>query len=178
MPGDSIGHLDRDICRGKGESMPPTIQQGSTGNAVGEAQYLLVRFLILDSIQVDGVFGPATKKAVKEFQQEEGLTVDGIVGPATWGAMLAVFSIPPTLHQGSTGPVVRRLQRVLNRGRSEYDPGGSVIAVDGVYGPHTKTAVEAFQKWGHVPQDGIVGLQTWAVSLHAAGQVLAGAVGV
>jgi len=38
--------------------------------------------------------------------------------------------------------------------------------------------VEAFQRWGGVPADGVVGLQTWAVSLHAAGQVLASVVGV
>jgi peptidoglycan hydrolase-like protein with peptidoglycan-binding domain len=158
--------------------MPPTIQQGSTGNAVREAQYLLVRFLLLDSGQVDGSFGPVTKRAVKEFQSEEGLTVDGVVGPATWNAMLAAFSIPPTLSQGSTGSVVRRLQRVLNRGRSEFAPGAAALTVDGHYGPKTKTMVEHFQKFGGVTQDGVVGLQTWAVSLHAAGLVLAAAVGV
>lgn len=33
---------------------------------------------------VDGIVGPATKKAVKEFQQANGLTVDGVVGKQTW----------------------------------------------------------------------------------------------
>jgi hypothetical protein len=40
--------------------MPPTVQQGSTGDAVTKAQYLLVRWLILPSDQIDGSFGPAT----------------------------------------------------------------------------------------------------------------------
>lgn len=35
-------------------------------------------------ISVDGVFGPLTESAVKEFQRAHGLTVDGIVGPQTW----------------------------------------------------------------------------------------------
>jgi lysozyme len=34
-------------------------------------------------ISADGVFGSVTEKAVKDFQQKEGLTVDGIVGAGT-----------------------------------------------------------------------------------------------
>jgi N-acetylmuramoyl-L-alanine amidase len=37
---------------------------------------------------VDGVFGPITLNAVKQFQQSHGLTVDGIVGPQTWAKLL------------------------------------------------------------------------------------------
>jgi hypothetical protein len=38
--------------------------------------------------------------------------------------------------------------------------------------------VVAVQHWGGVPADGVVGLQTWAVGLHAADQELADLVGV
>jgi peptidoglycan hydrolase-like protein with peptidoglycan-binding domain len=158
--------------------VPPTIQTGSTGKPVREAQYLLARRHYLEAPDIDGVFGPNTNQAVHRFQNDEGLTADGIVGTNTWNALLTNFSIPPTLSQGSTGPVVHRLQEVLNNGRSEFDPGGSALAVDGIYGSNTRSMVSAFQTWGGVPSDGIVGLQTWAVSLHAAGQELAGAVGV
>ena len=37
--------------------------------------------------EIDGVFGPATDKAVKSFQKANGLTVDGKVGEKTWAAL-------------------------------------------------------------------------------------------
>lgn len=36
------------------------------------------------NLQADGIFGPITCEAVKEFQKSKGLTPDGIVGPKTW----------------------------------------------------------------------------------------------
>src|SRR5690242_19501839 len=107
--------------------MPATIQQGATGAPVREAQYLLARRHLLQASDIDGVLGPRTTHAVREFQQSEGLGVDGIVGPATWAALLSGFSIPPTLQQGSSGSVVHRLQEVLNNGRSEFDPGAAPL---------------------------------------------------
>ena len=38
-------------------------------------------------LEADGVFGPATERAVERFQESQGLTRDGIVGPATRAAL-------------------------------------------------------------------------------------------
>jgi peptidoglycan hydrolase-like protein with peptidoglycan-binding domain len=159
--------------------MPDTIKVGSTGPAVREAQYLLARRRYLEAPQIDAVFGPLTEHAVRNFQHDEGLGVDGIVGPQTWGKLTIGYAYPPPLLSvGSTGPVVRRLQQLLNQGRSDWDPGAAALTVDGIYGPKTRAMVVAVQHWGGVSADGVVGPQTWAVSLHAAGQELADVIGV
>ena len=51
------------------------------GDDVRQVQEALVKVKI--SVTVDGVFGSGTDKAVKQFQQQKGLTADGVVGPAT-----------------------------------------------------------------------------------------------
>ena len=156
----------------------PTIQEGSQGPVVRWAQYLLVR-RTLSYPQIDGIFGPVTKAAVEEFQQSGGLAVDGIVGPATWAALGGDQPEPPTLGQGSSGNVVQQLQTVLNEGRGSFAPTSNPVLVeDGAYGPNTETAVRGVQTQAGIASDGIVGLQTWAVPVHAAGQVIADLCGV
>ena len=83
----------------------------------------------------------------------------------------------PTLKGGSSGEVVRSLQTVLTNGApGEWNvtPQG----IDGDFGPKTRASVEAFQRWGGVPVDGIVGDLTWSVSLHAASATLETKVGL
>lgn len=154
----------------------PTIQQGDTGDAVRRLQRALRRTPDL-SLVVDGHFGPATHAAVIEFQQgNPPLVADGIVGPHTWAA-LPDGGPMPLLEVGSTGPVVSSLQTVLTNGADQWG-GVTPQGIDGDFGPHTKSAVEAFQGWGQVAADGIVGDQTWSVSLHAASATLETAAGL
>ena len=44
-------------------------------------------FPILGSCGIDGDFGTATQKAVKDFQKANKLVVDGVVGAMTWAAL-------------------------------------------------------------------------------------------
>jgi len=55
---------------------------------------------------------------------------------------------PPTVQRGSSGPAVRRLQRILK------------VPVDGVFGPITEAAVIDLQRAGGLTIDGVVGPQT------------------
>lgn len=52
-----------------------------------EIQIRLNGFGAKPVLAVDGIYGPKTKQAVREFQKRNGLQDDGIAGPATWRAM-------------------------------------------------------------------------------------------
>jgi peptidoglycan hydrolase-like protein with peptidoglycan-binding domain len=157
---------------------PPAISEGAAGPAVRWAQYLLVRGTLSDS-QVDGIFGPVTKAAVGQFQRDSHLAVDGVVGPAAWAALGGDGPQPPALAGGSRGPVAGKAQAARTEGRGDFAPAsGPVLAVDGIYGPQAATAVKGTQQLAGLQAGGLVGLQTWALPGHAAGQVPANLCGV
>jgi peptidoglycan hydrolase-like protein with peptidoglycan-binding domain len=153
----------------------PTISLGATGEAVRRLQRALRRTPD-PGIPITGVFDASLEKVVKDFQSGSGLAVDGIVGPLTWAA-LPDGGPMPVLEEGSSGDVVSSLQTVLTNGA----PGAwntTPQGIDGDFGPLTQASVKAFQTWGGVASDGIVGDQTWAVSLHAASATLESKVGL
>ena len=39
------------------------------------------------AVDTDGVFGPGTENAVREFQNQNGMVADGMVGPGTRAAL-------------------------------------------------------------------------------------------
>ena len=59
-----------------------TIRKGSRGNDVKRLQTYL-------HLMPDGIFGPLTEEAVKEFQKSHDLGADGIVGAKTWAIIEA-----------------------------------------------------------------------------------------
>lgn len=66
----------------------PILKQGDRNPYVANCQVLLNTHN--GKLAVDGVFGPATAQAARNFQQATGLAVDGVVGQATWGKLLSV----------------------------------------------------------------------------------------
>ncbi len=65
-----------------------TLKAGSRGPAVIRLQQLLNERLAPNlSLEVNGIFEEETLKAVKRFQQDNGLGTDGIVGGKTWEAL-------------------------------------------------------------------------------------------
>jgi hypothetical protein len=58
------------------------------------------------------------------------------------------------MMRGDVLPMVGVLQLLLNRS-------GAKLGVDGIFGPHTESAVRAFQQRSKLKQDGIVGEHTW-----------------
>lgn len=130
-----------------------TVQSGSTGDQVKAAQCLL-KAAGFDPGTPDGIFGPATTTAARNFQSSKGLSVDGAVGARTWTALLSRGSAP-TIQSGSTGEAVTRLQRALTAAL------GRTVSIDGDFGSGTAQAVRDYQSTRGLGADGIVGPATW-----------------
>lgn len=173
--------------RGITSSYPGTpLRRGSSGPNVVVIQVELNRIAqnypaIPKLSSVDGIFGSRTEASVRRFQEIFNLAPDGIVGKATWYALVRLYtavtalselrsqgqqfysinwSYPSPLVQGNTGDKIRHLQYMLAI-LSEYIPQIPEIAVDGIFGPRTREAVLAAQRWFGLPQTGEVDDDTW-----------------
>src|SRR5690606_17679931 len=129
------------------------LRLGSRGSAVSYLQQRLNAHGA--SLKVDGVFGSATLRAVKNRQSAAGIGVDGVVGPKTWNALTGgSSSSQPKLRHGSRGSAVSTLQSGLNAR-------GANLKVDGVFGAATGSAVRSLQSAAGIGVDGVVGPKTW-----------------
>ena len=101
---------------------------------------------------IDGVYGPETETAVKEFQTDAGLEPTGRYDPATDAAVQKALA-----EQGEEqSQTVKQIQTVLS------ELGWYTGPIDGVYGPETTQAVKDLQTFLGVTADGIVGPETMA----------------
>lgn len=130
---------------------------------------------------VDGIFGAATENSVTAFQEIFNLTPDGVVGPATWYALVRLYTAVTSLSElrsqgqrfytiawnkgrplvpGDRGIQVEHLQYML-RVLAAYISQIPSVAVDGIYGSASRSAVLAAQGYFSLPQTGTVDLTTW-----------------
>ena len=184
--GDNIEIVNNAPVRGYTPSYPGTpLRVGSRGPSVVQAQVMLNRigqnYPSIPRVATDGIFGQQTEAAVRRFQEIFNLTVDGIIGEATWYQLVRLYvgvtnlaelesqgqtfyainwHAPNNLQSGSRGQKVSQLQYMLNV-MAEYVPSIPSVAVDGIFGPRTQEAVIAFQRFAGLPEDGLVGPQTW-----------------
>ncbi|SMF26383.1 spore cortex-lytic enzyme [Paenibacillus barengoltzii] len=63
-----------------------TVKLGSTSGDVWDLQYRLKALGIFNK-QLTGYYGTKTQQAVRTFQSRYGLQVDGVAGPQTWKAL-------------------------------------------------------------------------------------------
>ena len=126
-------------------------------------------------VAADGIFGPATERALKRWQRRHGLVADGIAGPQTRAAMgLGAGPILKRRHSGST-----RRRSHAGRSHRSHRAGGVRalqrkvgVPADGVFGPATEAAVKRWQRRHGLAADGVVGPQTRAAMGLGDGPVL------
>ncbi len=185
--GDNINLVDDAPVQGVTESYPGApLSFSSSGEPVRSIQVKLNRisknYPAIPKIPfVDGSFQAETERAVRQFQQIFSLNPDGIVGRATWNAINRIYAgvkslsdinsegIPQedittffgdALEEGDRSVVVRELQYLLlfiSAFNNQIPP----ITVDGIFGPATREAVIAFQRFYGLPQTGRVDFSTW-----------------
>ena len=168
------------------ESYPGTaLRVGSRGRSVAQVQTALNRisqnFPAIPKLSVDGIYGSGTERAVRIFQQSFGLTDDGIVGRQTWYAVERVFvgvlrlselrsqglryedlgwEFPEPLRVGDRGDKVGQLQYMLAV-VGQFVQEVPVISVDRIFGPLTRDALMAFQRYEGFPSTGEADDRTW-----------------
>ncbi|MFK8182295.1 MAG: peptidoglycan-binding protein [Phormidesmis sp.] len=98
-------------------------------------------------IEIDGIFGPLTQWAVEKFQSSVRLPVTGVAEQATQQILHAreLYLSDPYLIGSDVRDIQERLVRI------GYD-----VPVDGIYSLRTRDAVLSFQRYFHLPEDGMV----------------------
>ena len=91
----------------------------TSGSSVAAVQQAL-------GIPADGIYGPQTRKAVRQFQRANGLAVDGIAGPQTLAA-LGLSARSSSAPAGDAATVLARIAMCESSG----DP--TAVSPDGRY---------------------------------------------
>lgn len=98
---------------------------------------------------------PITKSKWTYWGLFKNLRYDFIPGESGKEELPVANTTYTTLRQGCQGDLVKTMQDLLKKA-------GSNLAVDGIFGSGTRSAVTAFQKKYGLEPDGICGPKTWA----------------
>ncbi len=185
--GDNIELVQDAPITAPDESAPDfPLRLGSVNNETRTVQIRLNRIAnnyssIPKIARTDGIFGTDTEAAVRRFQEIFGLTPDGVVGRATWYTIQNIYigvkrltdlnaeailrdevslQYPELLREGDTGIGVANLQYFLSYLSAYYET-IPAVAIDGIFGPGTTSAVRSAQQFFGLTPDGIVGEATW-----------------
>lgn len=132
------------------------LRLGDEGAAVRDLHLRLAEAGFAADSKQPEMFSASTDDALRSFQESRGLETDGICGRQTWSALAEaryrlgdrlIYLQSPMLR----GDDVAELQRRL--GSLGFDAG----RVDGIFGPDTRDALEAFQRNVGLNCDGICG---------------------
>ena len=117
-----------------------TLYWGSQGDDVRSVQDKLLRWRYYDGA-VDGVYGARTYRAVRRFQEKNGLRVDGVVGPSTAVALgLPKAFASPASAQGANRNADEYLLARCVHGEARGEPYVGKVAVAAVVLNRTRDA--------------------------------------
>lgn len=129
---------------------------------------------------VDGIFGTLTRKAVRYFQNKNGLTVDGIVGPKTAAAMGITLTSSQDNSSVSSNDLYLLAKCVYAEARGESYTGQVAVAavilnrVKSADFPNTIAGV-IYQPWAFTAvNDGQINLEPNQTAYNAARDALNG----
>ena len=114
--------------------------------------------------KIDGDFGPASKKALKEFQSSNNLVSDGILGKNTCKTLNNKSNVVKKTINASnivnTNSQKTNSTELLNVQKRLSELGFYSGEVDGINGSRTKIAIKNFQSRAGLTPDGIIGPKT------------------
>ena len=114
--------------------------------------------------KIDGDFGPASKKALKEFQSSNNLVSDGILGKNTCKTLnnktnVVKKTIKATNYIDTESQKAKSTE-ILNVQKRLSELGLYSGEIDGINGSLTKIAIKNFQNKAGLTPDGIIGPKT------------------
>jgi len=135
-------------------SVQSSLKFGARGSAVAALQQALINRGVAVNGGADGIFGKATRKALKTFQSNNELIPDGQLNSTT-AYLLGLGPIPTLPQRGQRGIAVTQLQQALINSSISVKGGA-----DGIFGAATATAIAAFQTSRGIGVTGVVNLTT------------------